>query len=236
MAVEFPRFDDIKNIEKIRRLNDILKSQVVSFDIDGVEANSARESITQVNRRFGTRFTISDIKSYYGLADLLKEVPNISDPLKTSIEIWNSPEVFEATLPVSGARILSDFLRKEGVDAYRISSRPGSTRQITISWYQRWMPWVSPKRIYLQRTGEEINTDFKVKTISDLGVRFHFEDSYEEAEQIVKNTDAIVVLVPQPWNFTYQSTDKRIIIPRENTQISGIFRAYFALADVVAQS
>ena len=239
MSKEFS-LQQLELIRQIENLNYNFRNSVVSFDIDQVEVDSASTAIQEINRRLGTEYSVADLTAYWGLVEILKrDHKEIAEPTNFAIGIWNDPEVIGKALPVSGSIILSRYLFDEGISAYRITSRPASLRDTTLIWYKKSMPWVSSDSIHIQPDGSEIKPDFKVAEIGKLEVDFHFEDSWEHAEEIVAKTNAIVILIPQPWNRSYvpEVRSKIITIPDSKYQtLPKLIRAYIHLSDLFKNS
>ena len=80
------------------------------------------------------------------------------------------------------------------------------------------------------QSGNKISTNYKVNTIDRLGIGVHFEDSVEQAEDITQKTNAIVVIVPHPWNWSYQPENDRIIVAKDHIQKPEAVRAFLAFA------
>lgn len=224
-------------ILKLESFNDFLRKSVVSFDIDQVEANSAATALSRINSKLGSSFVPEDLVSYWSTIDLLESnfKNQVKNPQEFAVENWNHPSVILNALPVSGALILSKYLFDNGVNAYRITSRPSTLREVTLGWYQKYMPWVDRSRICIQAEGVEIRPDFKVDMIKKYKVTLHFEDSWEQAVEITKNTPAKVVLVPQPWNNNFIPGEGSNIIkipPFLYPRLPKLIRVYMHLADL----
>jgi uncharacterized HAD superfamily protein len=222
------------------KTTEILKLMGVSTDIDGVEVASALLSIKELNRLSGfakkNPKTIDDVKYYGIMIEWLDEDPDIDDPLVAATSIWNSKYVMETAGRVQGYAAVLKFLERRDIVPYRITSRPGFTRQWTKNWFRRqYGEGFDMNLIRIQGEGaDEIDPRFKADEIKRLGIGFHFEDSYENAEEIIINTDATVVLVPQRWNQDYKPTDpKRIIKPEKYKNRTPMVQAFLALAESI---
>jgi len=244
MSVEIDLREE-KIVNSLQRLNEMFRNEGVSFDVDGVEADSAPCAVAELNLRLGTDYQVSDLTKYWGVVDLLKENHSeIEDPRGYAIELWNCDGVIGNPDPVAGAWLLADYFNRAGIIPYRITSRLARTRKATLNWYKARMPWVDEKLIWMQEGDEEPGKNFKVETIKKLGPRFHFDDSFEHAKEIVEKTNTIVILVPQPWNIDYivnkSPEDKRILTPvshwRQPAKSAYIYIRLAAMLGNVAQS
>jgi len=217
-------------IQRLKKVNSVIGSLKVSFDIDGVEVNSTSTAIAKLNRNLGTNYGVGDLVSYWSMVDLVKKArPGIEDPKQYAINLWNSDDVFGVALPELGSWILSKYLDEIKIGIYRVTSRPSSVSDVTFDWYRRFMPWVNPELIHIQK-GQKHNARFKADTISGLGVELHFDDSVEDAKYIVSRTSARVVLIPQPWNLNREIAEPRILISNVATDDPAkLFRVYLDL-------
>lgn len=222
MSIEF-RSTERLIVYKLDQVISKLSKYNVSFDIDGVEAESADPVVRKFNKIFKTCYRVRDLQNYWSLVDWVKKSdPRIVDPRDYAIKLWNSSEVMSAAPVVSGAWLFSNYAKDMLPHVHRITSRPSYLKDVTIDWYKRNMPWVDPKLIHIQVDGDmnirnvDKLSSHKVRTIHELGVHLHFEDSWQEAEAIVSSTHAKVILVPRPWNLNYEDPKSGIIMPTPN--------------------
>jgi hypothetical protein len=234
-----------KIVDDLKKLNERFRNEGVSFDVDGVEVDSAPCAVAELNLRLGTNYQVRDLKKYWSVVDLLRNNhPQIKDPRGFAIELWNCDEVLGNPDSVSGAWLLANYFNREGIFPYRITSRLARTREATLNWYKVKMPWVDEKLIWMQEKDEEPGMDFKVETIKKLRPRFHFEDSFEHAQEIVRKTDTTVILIPQPWNINYivnkPPEDKKILTPisywQQSVKLVDIYIRLAVMLGSVAQS
>lgn len=197
-------FFDPKIIRRLESVDADFRKLKVSFDMDGVEINSAELAIGNLNNKLGTNHVVDDLIGYWTMVDLVSKAdPSIQDPKKYATDLWNNDNVFGNAKPDSGAWILANYLNRIGINNIsRITSRPSFVKDVTLNWYKTKMPWVKQESIYIQDNAL-YDPDYKVKKIIELGIDLHFEDSVDEAEKIVSQTNARVVLVPQFWNQEY---------------------------------
>jgi uncharacterized HAD superfamily protein len=207
--------NEIPIIEKLDGVIKVLENSVVSFDIDGVEVNSAVTAITKLNNTLHIKYKTCNLTSYSAMVDLIKVADGtIEDPRSFAVKLWNSEDVLKDAPPASGAWLLGNYLRQSQLNIHRISSRPSHVAEVTFEWYATKMPWIDQNG---PSDGDRAQlASHKIDTIRKLGVQYHFEDSFEEAEAIVENTNAKVVLVPNPWNCEYRHPKQRIITVTPN--------------------
>lgn len=233
MSIEITsNYDEI--VQKIDSLNSRLLSLNIGSDIDGVEVNSAAGFLRILNKRHNTSLNLRDMENDWDSIRLIsKYIPTIKEPKGYAVEIWNSPDNLTTADPVPGALLISKFLYDQNIkDIHRITSRPASTKEATLTWYKNKMPWVRSELVHFQNTETIFNSDFKIETINELGLNLFFEDSVEHAEKIAGKTKATVVLIPQYWNADYEPPATQRIIVVNKTFFTGYpvyLRAYLNL-------
>jgi len=227
---------DITKLDLVKTV-ETLKRDGVSCDIDGVEAATAFLSLREYNLLHGYKKgnpkVMDDVKEYGIMINWFREDPEIVDPAEEAVSIWNSRQVIENAQRVEGFLSFAQFLSGKGISPYRITSRPGYTYEWTKSWYlSKYGPNFDLNLIRMQRDINSItNPDFKAQEIKKLGIGYHFEDSFENAELIVAKSDATVVIVPQPWNMNYEPTHPRILITEGFQHRMKMISAFLTLAE-----
>ena len=217
------------------KVNNTLRNLNVSFDMDGVEINSAKPAVEKLNKFFSTNYTTDDLLSYWTMVDWIKkERPDIEDPKEFARNLWNSDDVMTRARPESGAWLLSRKLEDNLIRPKRITMRPSKVRKATFNWYMENMKWVDPGLIYVQNQ-IDYNDSYKVDKINELGINLHFDDSVDDAENIVAYTKANVVLVPQPSNSTYINSNPRIFTPKlsEFGDMPKMLAVYLSLGQIL---
>ncbi|MCH7641157.1 hypothetical protein IID22_03100 [Patescibacteria group bacterium] len=232
MSKEFRLSNDEECLRNaINTLNARLRIDGVGFDIDGVEVDSATPAIERFNKLHDKLYTKKDLISVWEMANWARQIPGIDDPKGHAISVWNNDEVFANAHPEQGAWILAQFLYQEGVYPHRITSRPSYNEDVTRSWYSKNTPWVEQSFIHVQSKGFEISQTFKVDKINEKEIRYFFEDDIESAEMIVLQTQARVIIVPQPWNRFYEPSSDQIIKVRGYSEFPRLIRSYLTLAE-----
>lgn len=194
---------------------DLLKNcDPITLDLDGVLVYTQVRSLEVANTLLGTTYTLEHLTHSYEMNEWFKQRYQESeeDLMKRNIAHWNSPEVMGKSQPLPGSGEVLRYLSSLGIKPHFVTSRPNSARQTTNEWFKHFFPEISPLQIHLQST-EKYNHNYKVDTISSYKVKVHFEDFGEDALEIVKQTNCLVVLVGHPWNRTYPD-HPRIIRPQ----------------------
>ena len=222
--------------EGLREFEGFLVGKKIGFDIDGVDILSPQSALDELYRRYGVRKTLNDLVRAFEMNNWLKEFEGEKAP-RVAWEIWHSREVLENSKSVSGAVSLSRHLHEIGIDPPRITSRPAFTRQWTLDFYKKWMPWVPLENIFMQADGgNEISHNHKVDSIKLMGIEIFFEDNPDHAKEIVEKTQALVVMVPWRWNIDLTPFHPNIVRPWApnhvgyNMRRGNVYTAYNALA------
>lgn len=225
-----------KIFNKLSHVNNVLKHGGIGFDIDGSEVDTHTPAVRLYNTMtshlegFEPR-SVSDIINYDAFVGWFEEA-GFQEPFECAMDVWHDEEVIVGAEPLSGSFLLSLFLKSQDIDVYRITSRPAFVSENTRKWYKQWQPHViSEDLLHIQSETDNINPSYKSDKIAALGLGYFFEDSFEHAQSIVQNTDATVVLVPQPWNRDYKNDNPRIIVTSGFDGIPKLVRSYFSLAE-----
>lgn len=221
-------------IEKISLFIERLKNKeiIVTTDIDGVDAGTFEKARQKFNQDQGTNYEASANTKDFIMVEWAKQL-SIKEPRKYVTGLFHSEEVIAGALPEPGSLILHRFFNDQGIIVPRVSTRPNYVREFTYIWYRQWMPWVKEENIHMNHR-DEIDPGFKVQTVKNLGANYHFEDSCEHAENISKESGAIVIMIPQYWNKYYFPTDEKIIKVPDNTGLPKIMAAFFTMVDIEA--
>lgn len=240
MSVEFSQQ---KEKSDTRQFLELIRERGISLDIDDVDAATSTSGVKLFNTKFGEKYGcvkyVQDLRSYWTMDEWFDEIKKkdpqaVGDSKLASISIWNSPEVQAACVPEVGSLALAKFLAKHKIFPYRITSRPGDMKDMTIEWYKKYYPWIAPKRIYIQEEGS-YDDNFKQNIISLLNIGFHLDDFPEHAEKVAETeTRPWVGLVLQPWSEDYvPAQGSRIIKPVGYIGRPPIIRAFLSLRDAV---
>lgn len=167
----------------------------ITFDVDGVLAMSAVSVIEAINHKYQTTYSLDQMNRWEFLETDLQKRLGISK--EESYDIWLLPGVMLNAPPISDAIEIVHDLSKMGAQITFITSRSGILREDTLSWFGKYLPFVTPDQLLTQPGHERQGTKFKVETLRRLHPDLHIDDSME----LVPMLDGLkVVLVPQPWN------------------------------------
>jgi hypothetical protein len=217
MLIErFPNYQETRLIEKFKVINDEIRRRGVGIDMDSSEWMSEEVAVREFNTDHGTNYKISDLeKDRYAMVSWSNHIPGVNDPLQYAIRYWNNPEWLVKLKPCPGALIMSKYFSGDDVkiDLHRITARPGADEIVkaTYDCYKRQMPWVDKSLIHIQRGTNTISSGYKVAEIDELNLGYFFEDAPDDAEAVVKKTNAIAIILPCYWNKGYKPDNPRIL-------------------------
>ena len=241
--------ENLRLIEKFNRINNHLKTDGISTDIDSTEFASEVTALKLYNNLTQESRTMDELTDRYIMVKWLKDL-GYGDPLNTAINIWNNSNEISKLQPSAGSLILSKYLYDNNVDLHRITARPGWTEIVdaTYKCYEVRMPWVNKELIHIQE-GDQISSQFKINTVLNCA-RYHFDDAQEEAEKLC-SAGVVCVLIPQPWNKYYKSGNPRLLTFNKALSVGlpslgiseydfqhtpKLIQAYFILSDYILKN
>jgi 5'(3')-deoxyribonucleotidase len=189
---------------------------VIGFDHDGVMSNSRQAAVDEYNHVYGANRTVDEITGYYDIAKWAREDLGISkeEAWKIHEELWyRRPDVLFRAKPLPGAVEITKELSSRGKFYPIITSRGFSYTESTTDWYKYYMPWVNKNQIIIRNKKEVLDKDiFKPWMIKILGVNAFFEDAMHHAENIIKYTDAMVILLNNNPIYHISNRDRLVRI------------------------
>lgn len=203
--------------------------RIISFDIDGVIVDTAASAVKLFNKRFGQNKNTKDLKKFFIVYEWINKLLNDEKvALQEAIEIWNDKDVLAKSPPIKGAQKLTEMLLKEGHEVHYITSRPSYVKQITLDWFEKWLPWVQTDSIHISSDSHGLQRSFKVEMIKVMKPDIHFEDSLEHAGDISKASPGTkVIMVRQPWNYgTTKVPSEGVIMPNVRRNLLSSYKFY----------
>jgi len=174
-----------------RRLN----YRRITFDVDGVLAMSAVSVIEAINHKYQTTYSLDQMNRWEFLETDLQKRLGISK--EESYDIWLLPGVMLNAPPIDEAIEIVRDLTQKGAEITFITSRRGTSREDTLSWFGKYLPFVTPDQLLTQPGHERQGTKFKVETLLKMRPELHIDDSMELIPML-KGIN--IALISQPWN------------------------------------
>lgn len=200
---------------------------VVGWDIDGVQARSEVPVLAAVNRELGTNFTPADLSHWNFLQEQVSA--RIKDPAKAALiaDYWYDPGLLLQAPPFRGRLAVMNICRFTGIDNQVITTRRPHTRQSTLDWYKRHLPWVvSENRLHVRTDDTENGDQFKINTARRLCLGRMVEDS---GSTVTAFDNAgllhLVSFISQPWNASFTQYN-HLRIKNDLQLLSQIMRDY----------
>lgn len=178
------------------------KTLRIGVDLDQVVTNAFENVVKRFNDRFGTRFTLDDIESYYFLEGV--NIGN-SEERVVLLRRWYSDEgvVFDDAVPIKDSQEIINRLVLENHDIHFISSREPHLRIRTIKWLRQFGFPASDSNVHLRERQDWDGVSFKVHRASQLGLHLFIDDDSRVAEQL----EIPVILLDYPWNRRVTTTN-----------------------------
>src|SRR4030042_2457549 len=214
-----------------------LNGRSVGIDIDAVTQATYILALRNVSRAFGKVVLKEEIKTYWGLVDIVEKNGVSKDrSLDYAKEAWNNNEVYSKSPEMPGIRALLEVFNEIKVPYKFFSARPPGFKSVTKSFFKEKFPWVPNKNIILGRKEGVSGGLFKALMIKKHNVGLFIEDAPEEAEEIVKYAQIPVLIVPQPWNAQENITHPMIRLLGKYSERDGTWPVLRFLAGKDAKS
>lgn len=166
------------------------------IDIDGVLADFMPVFRVFVEREYGDRFELEDVRKY-----------DLTGVLGTREETWKKVMDFIASkefadLPVvRGARECVQELANSGAELFVVTSRPSEARDTTLEWLEQNFPRLFKGVYFSWRASDAPSPEAKKLVCERVGIGVLFDDRLDVARECSKVARAY--LMDQPWNRLY---------------------------------
>lgn len=194
----------------------LLNGKAVGIDIDAVTQATYILALNKASYDIGKIIQRDDLKTYWELAEIAKKNGIAPEKAKDfALSAWNNDYVYSNAPVMPGIKDLLQMFDEASVQYLHISSRPVEFLDTTRNFFKNNFPFKNADKylsenIILGRIDGVSGGVFKAEMINKYNVGLFIEDATEEAEIIVKNTNAKVIIVPQPWNETERFEHPRI--------------------------
>jgi 5'(3')-deoxyribonucleotidase len=193
--------------------NEILRNTKISFDVDGVLANSGIPVCEEFNKIFGTDRKPHELDHWDSIKFWAIE-KGLSDGEAELLlkRLWYTPELLFKAPPIEGAVMLMDRLYSEGIKPQIITSRELRSGEMTREWFKKYFPFVDQNTLNLCPSNvREERKAFKANTILKHGIGMHFEDSIEDIEKILEVSSSVqILMVPHRYNYKVKPMERVI--------------------------
>lgn len=174
----------------------------IGVDLDQVVTNAFENVVKHFNYRFGTQFTLDDIKAYYFLEEV--DIGAREDRVAL-LRRWYSDEriVFDDAIPIKDSKEIIHKLLLERHDIQFVTSREPHLRTRTIEWLRQFNFPASDSNVHFREKDDLDGVRFKVSKASELRLNLFIEDDSRVAEQL----GIPVILLDYPWNREVKTTN-----------------------------
>jgi hypothetical protein len=195
---------------------EIKTSDNVSFDADGVFIDSATPVIYEFNKDFNTTYKRTDIKkTWNSLRDLaIKEGMPKKEAVDYSINLWTNPEVLSRSPAIKESLGIYRYLLNRLNYIPIITVRRNELRDVTIDWFKRFLPEIPESWIFLRGPEETDANGFKINKLREKNINWHFDDSLEIIDLILKDTDTNAFFISSTGTLDILGNHERVkVIP-----------------------
>ncbi len=204
----------------------------IGFDHDGVIAETRTPVVEEYNKIFGTEHAVNEMREYRTLARWAEEDLGISKEVALKIDnhLWfERPDILLRAKPMPGAVEITKQLADREIFFPIITSRLSSYRQSTFEWYEEKMPWINRNQIIIRENDEIEGEVFKARMIEKRGVNVFFEDAPHHAKIIIRDTNAMVILLNNDPVLDDLAGDRMIRIASNDNQLPNLREAQATL-------
>jgi hypothetical protein len=189
----------------------------ISFDADGVLVGNQQPLVDHVNKVLKTNYRVEDIDDWNCIIKwALAKGWDLRDAKEFEEEVINNPEIGAKSMPALGASEFMHRLYMMGLRPFVLTARRSNAKELTFTWFKRWMPWLTEKQILIRENGSNISDDdYKALMIKQNHIVIHVEDSFSQAKRILSQTKAVVILVPRLYNMNHPKMPGLIDFPYE---------------------
>ena len=207
-------------------------------DHDDTMAASRKLIAGYFNKKFDDNRHPIEMRGYRNVFYWLREKGySKKEAQEIEASIWWDPDLLYKAEPIKGAVEFSEKLNEYKIPFPVVSARkdyPGITPIIfknmldsTVAWYAKWMPWVDPDDVHLQKGNEFESYIYKPWILKQLGAGIYFEDSPTFAESVLTYTDNVqVYLLSNQVVASHMGNPRLIHIKGENGKLPNMEQAY----------
>lgn len=183
----------------------------ISFDIDGVIADSAVPVVGEVNKFLGANYTTADIDSYDWVYRTLRHHKVKKDEAQGFQKwVWEDPEILNRSPLIPGAQEMINLFYDMGQRPYFITTRIPALQHATSSYLEMNLEHFNRHDLYI-RDGSEKDAngiDYKIRMINLHNVRLHFEDHLPTVRRITQTSRTSVIVIPFGYNHLSEKDTK----------------------------
>lgn len=173
----------------------------IGIDIDGVVQASSVLALRNASERVKQVILRDHVTSYWELVNVGKQHGMTDlEAIEFATSSYNNHDVYLNAPLMAGIKPFLEILQIIKKPHLFGSARPVEFAQTTKDMFARKLPWIKPESIFLGRKEWMSGGEYKSSLINNYGIGLYIEDSIAEANEMARRTDALILLVPQPWN------------------------------------
>jgi len=211
MTAERPHiFIETLSNKQIVLLRDLFEFRIrkITWDLDEILADTQTPVKQEFYNKTGFDFQDRRIDQWLALAHWAKaKGANFEEASKTETEVWADVDVLMRAKPNLPIQTYSKLAFDHGVSQLVITTRAPELADVTIRWLDNNYPWIDVKNIFIRSNGDVFKGHVACQNCSML----HFDDSVLSATEVLKQSDANLMIFPRALEMGNFKSNGRVI-------------------------
>ncbi|HCR35604.1 hypothetical protein A2130_00765 [Candidatus Woesebacteria bacterium GWC2_33_12] len=203
--------------KQIVLLRDLFEFRIrkITWDLDEILADTQTPVKQEFYKKTGFDFQDRRIDQWLALAHWAKaKGANFEEASKTEAEVWADVDVLMRAKPNLPIQTYSKLAFDHGVSQLVVTTRVPELADVTLKWLNSNYPWIDTKNIFI-RSSTYMNGDvFKGHIACQHCSMIHFDDSISSATEVLKQSDANLMIFPRALEMgKFKGNDRVIEFP-----------------------
>lgn len=125
--------------------------------------------------------------------------------------IWENPQVIALAKPIREMQIYSQMAHEHNVIQSIVTTRIPELREVTYKSVAENFPWIDKHDVHIRSSTRTPRDPFKGAIVDSLSSQVHFEDSVSSTNEILRLSNAIVILFPRAKEVGFFKGNERVI-------------------------
>lgn len=175
-------------------------TKIISWDLDGVIANSVAVMVKRMNEILDAKGIVHEeiaFDTFSGWQYVIGEMEKYTGDHNLGVEtdkLFFDPDFLFGSLVFSGVKEMFIQLSRLPITNVVTTSRPGPCKDKTIEWLELNGLLKYFEKVNFQ-TGNVVSDEFKINSIIENSATFHFDDSPKVVRALQNSW-----LIDRPWN------------------------------------
>lgn len=203
-----------KQIDRLRDLF-VFKIKKISLDLDEILSNTQAPVKEKFYQETGFDFRDRRIDQWLALTHwaVLKGA-NFKEMSEVESRIWSDQDVLMQAKPNLALQTYSRMASDNGVNQIVITTRVPDLADITLKWLRVNYPWIDSKNIFIRSNNLMDGDIYKGHIACQHCSLLHFDDSTSSAGEVLKQSDADLMIFPRALEMgKFKGNDRVIEFP-----------------------